>query len=300
MLTDLETIKKIIFNDVIFIPEVRNERITLTLYDASQLQHKQINENSEDIKRIATFIPHADSKNPVTLNSNIEVTLDFQKIVWDTVVVADSLALLVIYLENIDYIIDYDNGTIRRTSVGSAIPSGGQVYVWYQPFAVLSRSSDYNIDYNAGTINRRAGTLLPDGCTIYCDYSHTQITFSDELIKELIYEMESFISPRLKAGYTLDSPDPGLKSAATNFVLYLFCLSQDLKELSIAGSSNSDDLAERWAELSDKYLTTANTLFSKYVNVSSLQFGGLVQNRWVTNRSRTMQSPSVPITTRRH
>ena len=292
-LTDIETLKKIIQSLAIDIPNVMNERIVLTLFEDGQLQHSNIDENSESVKIIRQLLPAQDTNNPLTLNGNIAVNLDTQKPVWNSVVVADDLLLTTVYTENDDYVIDYVSGTVERTTVGSAITDGQAVYVWHIPYVVLVSGSDYNIDYDNGIIKRRAGTTIPNKATVYVDYSHSQATVTDSALTEIILEMEAFISPRLKSGFSLDSADEGLKGAATNYCMYLFCLSSSLKELHVAGKDNSDDLARRWNELADKYLNIAIMMFSKYLSVSSIQIGGIIQNRYTKSKQRTLYSPAV-------
>ena len=204
------------------------------------------------------------------------------------------------FTENIDYVINYFNGTVERASKNSSITNGQQIHVWYLPFSVLNKDQDYNIDYIEGTIYRKSGGDIVNKATVYVDYSHSGNTPSDNTINELIIEMENWILPRLKNEYTLDSDNLGLKSASTNFVLYLFCLQASLNELLVSGKDNSDDISKQWQALSDKYLAVSTNLFSKYLNVSSLSIGGTIQNRYTKNRYRTVTSPSVSPGTRRH
>lgn len=298
-LTDVETLRKIIQTAAVTIPNVMNERITLTLFEDGQLENANVDENSESIKIIRQLAPAEDTNNPLALNGNVAVNLDTQKPVWDTVVVADDQLLTTVYVENDDYVIDYVNGTVERATVGSTITDGQSVYVWHVPFVTLVSGDDYNIDYDNGIIKRRAGTTIPNKATVFCDYSHSQASVTDALLVEIILEMEAWIEPRLKSGFTIDSADPGLKAAATNYCMYLFCLSAALKELHVAGKDNSDDIARRWNELSEKYIKTAIMMFSKYLTVSSQTFGGMIQNRYVKNKQRTLYSPSVSSRQRR-
>lgn len=299
-LTSLSTIKKIIQSFEVPNPSVFNERISLSLYEESSLSNTNIDADSESVKIIRLATPYADSNNPITLNAGVPVSLDYQKLVWDSVVVASDAILSTVYVENDDYVIDYSSGTIERSSIGSTIADGGSVYIWYTPFTVLINGDDYNIDYSFGTLNRRAGTSIPNGATVFVDYSFAAASITDDAIEECISQAEAYIEPRLKNSYSLESTDEGLKSAATYFTLYLLSLSQAFKSLRELKVDNADDIARRWNDLSDKYLTVANTHFSKFFNVSSLNGGGLIQNRYVSQRKRIKYSPSVNPTQRRH
>lgn len=299
-LTSLSTIKQIIQSVEVPNPSIFNERVSFSLYEKSSLPHTNIDADSESVKIIRHGTPYADSGNPITLNAGVAVSLDYQKISWNSVVVASDAILSTVYVENDDYVIDYSSGTIERASVGSSIADGGAVYVWYTPFTVLVNGDDYNIDYSFGTINRRAGTSIPDGATAFVDYSFAAASITDDAIEECISQAEAYIEPRLKTNYSLESTDEGLKSAATYFSLYLLSLSQSFKSLRELKVDNADDIARRWNDLSDKYLAVANSHFSKYFHVSSLSGGGLIQNRYVTHRKRIKYSPSVNPTQRRH
>lgn len=300
MFTERETLQKLIQSRTVTIPNVKNERLRLVEFDAAQLEHASIDALSEAVKILRVNEPHADTGNPITLNTGVPVTLDYQKVVWDSVVVADSLALTTVYVENDDYVIDYDNGTIERASVGSAIADGGTVYVWYLYYTTLVRGNDYNIDNDYGTINRRAGTTIPDGATVWVDYSHSEATVTDDAIDEAVRQSEHFITSRLKSGYDNLSDDEGLKTAATNFAMSILCHAMAFKELNNARVDEADALAGRWMNLAGDYGAMAWGQFSKYLNVNRLDYGGMVQNRYSGTRTRRKESPTVVSGERRY
>jgi hypothetical protein len=298
-LTNRESIRKIIFAEDVILPNTYNERIVFSETDPIQLSHSSIDEETESVKICQETEPHDDSHSPITLNANVPVSLDYQKIAWDSVVVSSDAAGATIYAENLDYVIDYFSGTILRTNDGS-IPDGGTVYVWYLPFTVFTRDIDYSIDYTFGQIRRRASGDIPNGATAFVDYSHSQATLSDDAIDLAIEQSEAFISPRLRSGYSLESAEQGLKSAAEFFVVYNLCLSKAFQELNVSPRDISDDLAKQWQALSDKYLEIAKSYFARYLNVTELPAGGLIKNRFVQNRpNRSSISPPVPKRTRR-
>lgn len=298
-LTDLETIKKLIQAGEVFIPTIFDERIEVVLFERAQLNHRNIVEGSATVKIIRTVVPTKNATDPI-LSDQIPFNLATSKIVRDTIVVASDALLTIVYVENDDYIINYQDGTIERTNIGTSIGNGDTVHVWYIPYVVLTDGSDYNIHYPEGQLNRRAGTTIPNKAMVYVDYTHAQSLPSDDLITETIEEMEAFIEPRLKSGFTLLSPNKGLKAAATNYVMYALCLALAFRELNIAGKDISDDLAKRWIDLSKAYLATSQQLFAKFLKTGTQQWGGMVQNRFVSKRVKSMQSPTVPVRTRRH
>jgi len=299
-LTDIFTVRKILQASTVFIPNVYNECVVLPLFDKAQLSSANIVEGSETVKIIRTATPFPDPSNPIALHNTDPVSFYHQRIVPDTVVVADSPLLTNVFVESLDYIIDYTSGNICRSSVGSSIASGDSVYVWYLPFVVLSLGDDYNIDYVLGQINRRGGSTIPNGATLYVDYLQSSNLPSESLIEELIFEMEAYIGPRLRSEYSLDSIDPELKSAATNYVLYSYCLAAATHHLSFVASDISDDISKSFISLSEKYLSLARVLFSRFLSVGLDTIGGVIQNRFPTSRSKNRVSPSVPVGFRSH
>lgn len=300
MLTDIKTIKSVLSLGKPYIPVVMNERIALNLTQYSQLQNAPLVENMEFVKRITRYTPVVDPKCPITLNDEVAVDLSYQKIVWNTVTVSSDAILTTIYTENIDYIIDYVNGTIKRTSA-SAISSGSTIYIWYQEYEVLVKDQNYDIDYINGQI-RRKGSVIPNDATVYVDYVYSPLTLDDSFINEIIKESENYLSSKLKSTYTLTSSDEGLKSAATNFTLYLLCLAQAAQELS-TGRDNSDAISKQWIALSVKYLELSRNMFMPFANSTALldiPAGGLIQNQYSASRTKSMISPTVSVSTRRY
>jgi len=300
MLTDISSIKNIFQLGQAWIPMVMNERITLNLSQFSQLQNRPIIPESVVCKRITSYLPVIDPSSPLPLTNVNTFDLAYQKIIWNTVTVSDDAILTTIYLENVDYIIDYVYGTIKRTT-SSAIPSASSVYVWYQFFDVMSEDLDYTIDYANGQIKRKDSSI-PNDSTVYIDYSYSPVLMTDELILEIIKEAENYLLTKLKSPYTLSSSDEPLKSAATNFSLYLLCLAQSAKELSSSGE-NSSSISREWISLSSKYLELAKTMFMPYSNVNALldvPSGGLIQNRFSSSRTKSSSSPTVSPFTRKY
>jgi hypothetical protein len=279
--TDIDTVKKLLQSMPTIFNNIQDEKITFNDFDKSYLQYTNIDVDSEIVKIIRTVTLTND--NP-TLTDNTEINLSGTFIVPNTVVVADSLTLTTIYVENKDYIINYTTGKISRTTVGSSITNPQTVYVWYIPYVQLTDGSDYNTDDDEGSLNRRAGTSIPDKATVYVDYSHSQGNVPDDLIAELILETDSIINNVIKAT-EVDSTDKALNSAATNFVMYLICLSQSQKILKLSRTI-SDDVGEAWIKLADSYLSAANKFLAFYKFSPTFNPGKTVINEDSTFGSR--------------
>jgi hypothetical protein len=292
-LTDIDTIKKLMQFQAVSIKNVYNEMIELNTVAYSQLQNAAITSSTDVVKLLEINTPFPDPASPITLNAAIPVSLNKSKIMWDSVVVASDALLTTVYIENLDYVIDYFNGTVMLADPVGSIPDGTAIFVWYLYFTVKSRTTDYVIDNDSGRIARRTGTTIPDGAKVYVDYLFSAVSPTDSVIQEAIRQAEAFIVPRLKAGYTYLSDDEGLKSASTNYTMYLICLSQAFNELANNPKDNSDDIARRWQELADKYMKVAFPHLSKYLYFTQAEYAGLIQNRFSSSGTRTLYSPSV-------
>lgn len=290
--TSQTTIKKHIQNVTPPLPNVLNERIVLSGNNNSQLAHTNIDTGTEKVKICELSTPHADTGNPITLNGTTQVVLQKPLLLWDSVVIAADAGLSTIYVEGTDYIIDYTNGKIRRTSGGS-IADGGTVHAWYLYFRKFISITDYTLTEASGLIKRSALGNIEDGATVFVDYSHSQTTVTDDIIDQAILEAEAWMVERLSSEYSASSSDQGLKSAATYFSLVIICLSQSFKE-TIAGRDDSDNLAKRWTELAEKYDHTGVLYFQKFSRAVSVNSGGLIQNRNSGAKyQRQQQSPTI-------
>lgn len=248
-------------------PNIFNEEVLFEAYDKTHLQYNTIDTGTEIVKAIRQIIPDDET---AILNAQTYANLSANLIVPKTVVVANSATLTTLYVENEDYIIDYSNGKIRRTS-STDISDGQTIYIWYLPYVKLTLNSDYNFDYTEGSINRRAGSSIQDGATIYIDYSHSQVDVSDNLIDEVILQTDAMFDKIIKTEF-INSTEKAIESAATNYCMYLISLSQAQKTLRLSRTV-SDDLGKVWIELSKSYFATANTFLSSYLAFGSLSSG---------------------------
>lgn len=273
--------------------DIFNERHILSGAAVEQLLQSNVDTGTENIKIMQLTAPHPDSGNPITLNGVTQVNLEKNHIAWDSVVVASDATLTTLYAENKDFIIAYESGKINRVT-GSAIGDGSSVYVWYLYFNRFIKNTDYEIDYSAGEINRLLpGTSIPDGATVMCDYSHSQITVTDDIINQAIAEAEDFMVERLSDSYTTASVDQGLISTATYYALSIISLSQAYKETS-RSIDESSALSNRLQQLSERYANLGDLYFQSFSRTLSRFAGGVMENR---NKGpyykKTISSPSI-------
>lgn len=77
-------------------------------------------------------------------------------IVAGSVVVASDSSLGSVYVENIDYTVDYTAARLYRKN-GGAIAGGQNVCVWFIPYVLYAAEEDYRLDSQTAEIRRMAG-----------------------------------------------------------------------------------------------------------------------------------------------
>jgi len=261
--TDLNTVKKHLMQSDVTVGSVENEQHTLWGTDPVQLNSAVITEDSEKVKTIDLTIPYEEGA--VVLNTTSWRSLDEEEIVPDSVVVANDALRSIVYTEGEDYVIDYDQGRIRRIS-GGAIGDGDTVYVWYLYYTVHSRDTDYTIDYEAGMITRIDLGRIADGGIVYVDYTTTASSVPDALIEEAITEAEDKILTRLSESYSSSSTDQGLITGATELAISIIANAKAMDIMNRLHSADSDDIARQWREMSCRYEIQAWRTLASFLN----------------------------------
>ena len=278
--TDSATVKKHIMQSDIADAEIENEEHTLRGTDPEQLKATLILDDSEEVKTIDLAEPYGDGA--VTLTNYNLAALDYTDLVPGSVVVADNAHRSTVYVEGVDYVVDYEDGKIRR-AVGSAISSGSSVYIWYLFFTVHIKDTDYTIDYEAGTITRVGGGGIADGGIVYVDYESSASTVTDSLISEAITEAEDKILRRLSDDYDESSTDQGLKTGATELAVSIICNSKAMDIMNRSRDSSADDMSKQWREQSNRYEKQAWETLSYFLKKPAVRSAAKQQNRSFDN-----------------
>ncbi|HVP07840.1 MAG TPA: hypothetical protein VMS71_08365, partial [Candidatus Acidoferrum sp.] len=79
-----------------------------------------------------------------------------------SVVVASDSSLGTVYVENEDYVIDYDNGTLELSS-DSGLDIGQSITIWYFAQIRCTSGMDYQVNAARGEIRRIANGLIASG-----------------------------------------------------------------------------------------------------------------------------------------
>lgn len=233
---------------------IRNHSLRLTSVSEISLPHSHLVSGSEKVKAMEIVAPISEA---IAL-ADSDVSLGHDNLAQGTVVCAADSSLSVIYSENIDFSIDYEEGIIMRIETGS-ISSGAQVVVWYLYYRVYIKGVDYSIDSDRGNIRRLSSGAIEDGQELLIDYSLGSSEFSDTEIDQCIAEAEAELITLIKEEYH-DSDDPALQTVATWMTLALLC--RNSAGMAQAGEISGVRLGNSWMELSQSYRETAMKLIN--------------------------------------
>jgi len=174
-----------------------------------ELPHAGITPDSETVKNLMGDAPTAEA----VVFDTPSISLAQNHLLHGAVVVGDNSSLSRIYSENIDYLIDYDAGTITRIASG-AIAADTAAMIWYQYYRVYRPEYDYDIDYATGRIRRVASGDIPENCEVFVDYLLQGVRFDDTEIEQCIREAEAQITGMIDPGFA-EATDEPLQTAAT-------------------------------------------------------------------------------------
>lgn len=233
--------------------QIRNQAIRMAAHEYSSLPHPRIVAGSEMVKAAAGEIPTAEQ---ITLGADPALLANRPPIPGTVVCAADD-SLGIIYQENVDFAIDYLQGTITRIAAG-AIPDNAEVTVWSLSYRTYRNGTDYTIDYDRGRVRRLDSGSIEDGQELLVDYSLGDTQFTDAEIEQCLSEAEAEIG-KLVDPVFVDSADPALSSAATFLTLALLC--RDSAAIA-AGSGATSATAVPWLTLAASYRETAVRLLS--------------------------------------
>jgi hypothetical protein len=261
--TNIDLVKKHILEHELGTVKKENVSARLVGEVSFQLPHILLLTGSEKVKAKEQNIP---SSEKVSFASSDTVNLSQTDLIPDTVVVAKDSSLGEIYLENVDYSILYDEGSITRLSGGS-IPEGSSVVIWYLFFRVYARDSDYQIDYAKGLIKRIASGDIEDSQWVLVDYQVELALLSDEVMENAIKEANHQILKYIDSSFA-NSPDPSLVTAETYLAVSILCNIKAMEAMTqnvAAGSGwQAQSLSLAWSRMSNTYREQAYRLLEDF------------------------------------
>jgi len=177
------------------------------------------------------------------------VQLTSTDLIPESVTVASDSSLGTIYVEQVDFAVDYTAGKIRRLT-GGALTADTTVVVWFVPFRIYTRSVDYKIDYGKAEISRLASGVIEDGQTVYVDFKIDPAFLGQEVIEGAVAEAESQVIFLIDPIY-LDSSDPALATGATYLAVSILAHIKALEAMQTEKPSHQ--LSRSWAIMSNFY-----------------------------------------------
>ncbi|MEW5795790.1 MAG: hypothetical protein AB1772_05465 [Candidatus Zixiibacteriota bacterium] len=212
-----------------------------------------------DSVRVKSIQSHEPIRSSVMLSGGT-ATISAGVIVPGSVVVASDSSLGQVYVENVDYVVDYDGGTISA-KVGGALGSSQTVTVWFLPYALYEAGGDYTLDAAAGQIKRQAGGAIADGETVRLDYQPVFVSVADEIVQNAVTLANGMIESEVDPERQFEV-DHSLGAAATYRALEIVCRAAASREL--AAQRGGDKSATVWIKLADDYAVRSDALLKNF------------------------------------
>lgn len=242
--------------------DVRNAPLILSGTSPSALPHAGLKDGSVTVKAQR-------SNDPVRLNETLGdgwIILSHAQLIEDSVVVASDSSLSTIYIENLDYIVDYAGGRIKRIDTGT-IFDGQTVVVWYAHYHVYTEGDDFTISLASGQITRRSNGDIADGQQVLVDYTVALGAVSDDLIEQAIAESGEAVLTLVSESHH-DSPAPGLVIGATHMAVAQLARMRAASVLAdtTINSSIARAASQTWLEIAAQYDRSAHTFLARFAN----------------------------------
>lgn len=235
---------------------VTDQRVVLDGIDSIQFYGGAVESSSLLVKSVHTNDP---TRVSLTLNSQ-STPFASGSILNGSVVVASDSSLGTIYIENIDYVIDYTAGTLAIKGGGS-LSGGMQVSLWFVPFTIYQDETDYDLQADRGEIKRLAGGTIAAGETVYLDYVPIYVSFTDEIVDNAVAMANGMVENEVDPDGQFEA-DHTLSAAATYRALEIVCRAAASREL--AGRRGTHQVALGWIKLADDFITKADRLMRAF------------------------------------
>lgn len=260
--TNIDLVKKHVLEHELGTVTKENVTCHLAGETSFQLPHVLLLPGSEKVKAKENATPVSEK---VSFASSDSVGLANGELIPDTIVVANNSSLGQIYLENVDYAIGYDEGTITRVPDG-AIPSGSSVVIWYLHFRIYVKDADYQISYATGQIKRLGSGEIQDGQWVLVDYTVEFALLSDEVVENAVWEAGNQVTEHIDPSYA-NSTDQSLVTAETYLAVSILCNIKAMEAMSqnvAAGGGQTHSLSSAWSTMSGTYRQLAYEILEKF------------------------------------
>src|SRR3972149_3518933 len=263
--TNVDLVKKHILQHQVGLTERENVLIKLSSSSPAQLPDRSLVANSEKVKGKEQIVPVQQS---VNFSTGDTVQLPQNELIPETVVVATDSSLGKVFIENVDYHLDYNSGQITRLVSGS-ITAGSQGVIWYLFFRIYQNGVDYSLDYQIGEIIRLVSGAIEEGQWVFVDYEVEFGFFSDDLIANAIVEADGEILSKLDSTY-LESTEQNLISGETYQAVSILCNIKSVEALNQNLPGNqAKALSAAWSIMAKTDRRQAEEFLSSYLKPGS-------------------------------
>lgn len=242
--------------------EVRNVPIILNGTSPTQLPHAGLTQGAI-VKSKRSNTPSSES---AVLTTGWTVLNHAQLISDSSVVIANNSSLGIVYTENIDYVVDYAGGRVRRIESG-AITNGQTVAIWYDHFHIYSEGDDYTINPVSGQLTRKSSGDIADGQQVLVDYTVMLGSVSESTIEQAIAESGEAVLTLVNDTHH-ESPAIGIIIGATHMAVAQLARMRAATLLAdgTINASIARAAAQLWLEIAAQYDRSAHTFLSRFAN----------------------------------
>lgn len=254
--TNVELVRKYISFGNIPGGSQKDYPVTFTGLEKVLLPGHSIVADSVVVKAIGSAEP---SYEQVTLGDGA-ISLAHTQLIPNSAAIATDNSLGTIYIENVDFSLDYNEGTLIRINGGS-ISGGSKVSLWYSYYTKYNENSDYSVNYDTGSITRLAGGAIQVGQLVLVDYQLLQSFLNDEIIIEAVNQANAIIEGEVDTGESFGA-DLVLQTAATYLAISLLCRIEAAGSLRYGGNGDKD--TRWWLALAESYRADYASLIKKF------------------------------------
>ncbi len=263
--TNIDLVKKHLQQHQVGLTERENVLIRLSATSGVQLPDRNLKSGSEKVKGKEQVVP---TRQDVSFVSGDTVQLPHSELIPESLVVATDSSLGTIYVENVDYHLEYDSGIITRLT-GGTIPSGSSAVIWYLYFRIYQNGTDYSLDYQKGEISRLSNGSIEEGQWVFIDYQVEFGFFSDDLVANALVEADGQVLSRIDSAY-FQSNEQNLITAETYWAVSILCKMKSLEAVNQNLPGNqAKALSDSWSALGQDYRRQAEDLLAGYLKIKS-------------------------------
>lgn len=177
-----------------------------------------------------------------------------------SVVVASDSSLGTVFVENVDYVIDYASGDLL-IKAGGALAVDDNICAWYVPYVTYVAGSDFQVRADLGEIRRLTGGSIASGETVFLDYTPVYQSHTEEILGAAVQEANGQIEREVDPSGSFGA-DSVLQAAATYRALSIICFASAARELS--SMRGEDRSAVAWMKLAESFAKQSSQLIAEF------------------------------------